>query len=143
MDQDYQLKSQMDHGDPLIKDMDKGVQDKQPRYHVECNFQNIEVPIFEDGGAIQSNMVDDYESFLEDYSVLAEFDAKYNVQGQRDNDKDSFFGYVASKDGEDSDDTYDRDIYISGEDDEDGEDSSFNVDYSNLYYDVYVDMSKF
>lgn len=45
--------------------------EQEPNYHVEYNFKNIEGPRFEDDDGIQSNVVDDYESFLEDHSVLA------------------------------------------------------------------------
>lgn len=65
------MKNDVDKGVPMTTQFDQGVQDEQePSYHVECNFQNVEAPMFEDGGRIQTNVVDDYDSFLEDYSVL-------------------------------------------------------------------------
>lgn len=45
------------------------------------------------GGRVQCNLVDDYDSFLEDYSILGDFYANFNVQEVR-NIKSNVYGKI-------------------------------------------------
>lgn len=70
--------------------------------------------------------MDEYDSLLEDYSLVAEYDAEYNVWRQWEKDWNGFFGYATAKDSED--------IYYSGyRTGEDSDDISLNVYDSNHY----------
>nr|KAJ0196126.1 hypothetical protein LSAT_V11C700353720 [Lactuca sativa] len=136
-----EIDQDVDKSVPITTQVDQGFQDEQEvSYHVVCNFQNPEGTGFEDGGGVQSNMVDDYESFQEDYLTLSEFDVEYNVQGERKKDGENFFAYANGEDSEDNEDIDDS-CYGTGKGSEVNDDSDFNVDDPNLYYDVDVDMS--
>nr|KAJ0215401.1 hypothetical protein LSAT_V11C300146650 [Lactuca sativa] len=81
--------------------------------------------------------VDDYEPFIEDYSLYADYNAEFNVQtsfeqqpeGMMSDDNGWAFYSESGHGSEDNGDDYD--------------DSEYNVDESNIQFDVDVDISEF
>ncbi|CAI9301397.1 unnamed protein product [Lactuca saligna] len=94
-----------------------------------------------DNGA-NTTTVDDYEPFVEDYSLYADYDAEFNVQTsfEKQPEVDYLEGMVSDDSG---DAFYSESGHGSEDSGDDSDDSEYNVDESNIQFDVDVDMSEF
>ncbi|CAI9301769.1 unnamed protein product [Lactuca saligna] len=86
--------------------------------------------------------VDDYEPFIEDYSLYADYDAEFNVETsfEKQPEVDYLEGMVSDDSGEAFYSERGHGYEDSGDD---SDDSEYNVDESNIQFDVDVDMSEF
>ncbi|CAI9271640.1 unnamed protein product [Lactuca saligna] len=86
--------------------------------------------------------VDDYEPFIEDYSLYVDYDAEYNVETsfEKQPEVDYLEGMVSDDSGEAF---YSESGHGSKDSRDDSDDSEYNVDESNIQFDVDVDMSEF
>ncbi|CAI9300503.1 unnamed protein product [Lactuca saligna] len=94
-----------------------------------------------DDGA-NTTTVDDYEPFIEDYSLYADYDVEFNVETSFENrpEVDYLEGMVSDDSGEAF---YSKSGHGSEDSGDDYDDSEYNVDESNIQFDVDVDMSEF
>ncbi|CAI9293827.1 unnamed protein product [Lactuca saligna] len=94
-----------------------------------------------DDGA-NTTKVDDYEPFIEDYSHYADYDAEFNVENsfEKQPEVDYLEGMVSDDNGEAF---YSESGHGSENNGDDSDDSEYNVDESNIQFDVDVDMSEF
>nr|KAJ0196128.1 hypothetical protein LSAT_V11C700353450 [Lactuca sativa] len=104
-------------------------------YHVQ------ELSCQADDGA-NTTTVDDYAPFVEDYSLYADYDAEFNVQTsfEKQPEVDYLEGMVSDDSG---DAFYSESGHGSEDSGDDSDDSEYNVDESNIQFDVDVDMSEF
>ncbi|CAI9276290.1 unnamed protein product [Lactuca saligna] len=113
------------------------VETKEPlgTYHVQ------EPSCQADDGA-NTTTVDDYEPFIEDYSLYADYDAEFNVEAsfEKQPEVDYLEGMVSDDSGEAF---YFESGHGSEDSGDDSDDSEYNVDESNIQFDVDVDMSEF
>nr|KAJ0220763.1 hypothetical protein LSAT_V11C200050740 [Lactuca sativa] len=94
-----------------------------------------------DNGA-NTTTVDDYEPFVEDYSLYADYDAEFNVQNSFE--KQPEVDYLEGMVSDDSGDAFYSESGHGFEDSgDDSDDSEYNVDESNIQFDVDVNMSEF
>nr|KAJ0196117.1 hypothetical protein LSAT_V11C700366090 [Lactuca sativa] len=86
--------------------------------------------------------VDDYEPFKEDYSFYADYDLEFNVQTscEQQPEVDYLEGMVSDDSGEAF---YSESGHGSEDSGDDSDDSEYNVDESNIQFDVDADMSEF
>ncbi|CAI9265995.1 unnamed protein product [Lactuca saligna] len=86
--------------------------------------------------------IDDYEPFIEDYSLYVDYDAEFNVQTSVEQQPEVDYLEIMV-----SDDSGEPFYYESGHGSEDSrddyDDNEYNVDESNIQFDVDVDMSEF
>ncbi|CAI9300007.1 unnamed protein product [Lactuca saligna] len=94
-----------------------------------------------DDGA-NTAIVDDYEPFIDDYSLYADYDAEFNVQTSFEQQPkvDYQEGMVSDDSGEAF---YSESDHGSEDGGDDSDDNEYNVDESNIQFDVDVDMSEF
>ncbi|CAI9288944.1 unnamed protein product [Lactuca saligna] len=104
-------------------------------YHVE------ELSWLADDG-VHTVTIDEFEPFVEDYSVYADYDAEYNVQTSCEHqpEVDYLEGMLSDDSGEAF---YYENGYCSEGSRDDYDDSDYNVDESNIHFDVDVDMGEF
>nr|KAJ0201064.1 hypothetical protein LSAT_V11C600331010 [Lactuca sativa] len=86
--------------------------------------------------------VDDFEAFVDDYSLYADYDAEFNVQNscEQQTEVDYLEGMVSDNSGEAF---YFESGHGSEGSGDDSDDSEYNVHESNIQFDVDVDMSEF
>nr|KAJ0202104.1 hypothetical protein LSAT_V11C600331030 [Lactuca sativa] len=86
--------------------------------------------------------IDDFEAFVDDYSLYADYDVEFNVQNSCEQQPE-----VNYLEGMVSDDNGEAFYFESGHGSkgsgDDSDDSEYNVDESNIQFDVDVDMSEF
>ncbi|CAI9269651.1 unnamed protein product [Lactuca saligna] len=94
-----------------------------------------------DDGA-NTETVDDYEPFVEDYSLHVDYDVEFNVETsfEKQPEVDYLEGMVSDDSGEAF---YSESGHGSEDSGDDFDDSEYNVDESNIQFDVDVDMSEF
>ncbi|CAI9263460.1 unnamed protein product [Lactuca saligna] len=94
-----------------------------------------------DDGA-NTTTVDDYEPFIEDYSLYADYDAEFNVETsfEEQPEVDYLKGMVSDDSGEAF---YSESGHGYEDSGDDSDDSEYNVDEPNIQFDVDVDMSEF
>ncbi|XP_023763305.2 uncharacterized protein LOC111911798 [Lactuca sativa] len=113
------------------------VETKEPlgTYHVQ-------EPSCQADDEANTTTVDDYEPFIEDYSLYADYDAEFNVQTsfEQQLEVDYLEGMVSDDNGEAF---YYESDHGSEDSGDDSDDSEYNVDKSNIQFDVDVDMSEF
>nr|KAJ0189312.1 hypothetical protein LSAT_V11C800412450 [Lactuca sativa] len=104
-------------------------------YHVEEPSCQV------DDGA-NTATVDDFEPFVEDYSLYSDYDVGFNVQAscEQQPEVDYLKGMVSDDSGEAF---YSESGHGSEGSGDDFDDSEYNVDESNIQFDVDVDMSEF
>ncbi|CAI9284890.1 unnamed protein product [Lactuca saligna] len=85
--------------------------------------------------------IDDYEPFIEDYSLYADYDAEFNVETsfEKQPEVDYLEGMVSDDSGEAF---YSENGHGSEDSGDDYDDGEYNVDESNIQFDVDVDMSE-
>ncbi|CAI9287397.1 unnamed protein product [Lactuca saligna] len=86
--------------------------------------------------------VDDYEPFIEDYSLYTDYDAEFNVETsfKKQPEVDYLEGMVSDDSGEAF---YSESGHGSEDSGDDSDDSEYNVDESSIQFDVDVNMSEF
>ncbi|CAI9289135.1 unnamed protein product [Lactuca saligna] len=94
-----------------------------------------------DDGA-NTTTVDDYEPFIEDYSLYVDYDVEFNVETsfEKQPEVDYLEGMVSDDSGEAF---YYGGGHGSKDSGDDSDDSEYNVDESNIQFDVDVYMSAF
>ncbi|CAI9301115.1 unnamed protein product [Lactuca saligna] len=103
---------------------------------------HVQEPSFQADDGANTATVDDYEPFIEDYSLYANYDVMFNVQTsfEQQPEVDYLEGMVSDDSGEAF---YSESGHGSEDSGDDYDDSEYNVDESNIQFDVDVDMSKF
>nr|KAJ0202464.1 hypothetical protein LSAT_V11C600303020 [Lactuca sativa] len=103
---------------------------------------HVEEPSWLADDGVHNATIDEFEPFVEDYSVYADYDAEDNVQTSCEHQPE-----VDYLEGMLSDDSGEAFYYESGYGSEgsgdDYDDSDYNVDESNIHFDVDVDMIEF
>ncbi|CAI9290771.1 unnamed protein product [Lactuca saligna] len=86
--------------------------------------------------------VDGHEPFIEDYSLYVDYDAEFNVETsfEQQPEVDYLKGMVSDDSGEAF---YYESVHGSEDNGDDSDDSEYNVDESNIQFDVDVDISEF
>ncbi|CAI9285448.1 unnamed protein product [Lactuca saligna] len=89
-----------------------------------------------DDGATTTT-IDDYEPFIEDYSLYVDYDVEFNVQTsfEKQPELDYLEGMVSDDSGEAF---YSESGHGSEDSGDDSDDSEYNVDESNIQFDVDV-----
>ncbi|CAI9287303.1 unnamed protein product [Lactuca saligna] len=94
-----------------------------------------------DDGA-NTTTVDDYEPFIEDYSLYVDYDVEFNVETSFE--KQPKVDYLEGMVSDDSGKAFYSESGHGSEDSrDDSDDSEYNVDESDIQFDVDVDMSEF
>ncbi|CAI9276085.1 unnamed protein product [Lactuca saligna] len=93
-----------------------------------------------DDGA-NTTTVDDYEPFIEDYSLYADYDTEFNVETSFE--KQPEVDYLEGMSDDSGEAFYSESGHASKDSGDDSDDNECNVDESNIQFDVDVDMSEF
>nr|KAJ0208364.1 hypothetical protein LSAT_V11C500257080 [Lactuca sativa] len=103
---------------------------------------HVEEPSFQVDDGVHTAAVDGFELFVEDYSLYADYDAEFNVQTscEQKPEVDYLEGMVSDDSGEAF---YSESGHGSEGSGDDSDYSEYNVDESNIQFDVNVDMSEF